>query len=78
MPSLTRTSAIDLAAALRRRKLSARELLDACLAEVDRRDDELGAIVWRDDEAARAAAAEADRRLDAGEDAAPFLGVPIP
>jgi amidase len=78
MSSLTRKPAIELAAALRRRELSARELLDACLGAVDRLDAELGAIVWRDDEAARVSAAEADRRLDAGEDDAPFLGVPIP
>ena len=49
------TPALELAAALRRRELSALELLDACLAAVDARDPELNAIVWRDDEAARAA-----------------------
>jgi amidase len=70
-------SVLDLAAALRARELSAVELLDACLAAVDERNPELNAIVWRDDDAARAAAAEADARLAAGEQA-PFLGVPIP
>ena len=71
------SSAIELAGALRRRQLSAVELLDACLAAVDARNPELNAVTWRNDEQARAAAAEADRRLDAGEQA-PFLGVPIP
>ena len=71
------TPALELAAALRARELSALELLDACLAAVDERNPELNAVVWRDDEAARAAAREADARIAAGEEA-PFLGVPIP
>jgi amidase len=71
------SSALELAAALRRRELSAVELLDACLEAVDERNGELNAVTWRNDDQARASAAEADRRLDAGEEA-PFLGVPIP
>ena len=59
--------ALELAAALRRRELSAVELLDACLAAVDERNPELNAVIWRNDEQARAAAAEADRRLAAGD-----------
>jgi amidase len=70
-------SALDLAAALRAGELSAVELLDSCLAAVDERNPELNAVIWRDDEAARAAARAADARLAAG-DRAPFLGVPIP
>src|ERR1700688_132353 len=69
--------ALELAAALRSGELSAVELLDACLAAVDALDPQLGAVIWRDDEQARAAASEADRRLAAGEEA-PFLGVPLP
>jgi amidase len=71
------SSALDLAAALRARELSAVELLDACLAAVDARNPELNAVVWRDDEAARATARWADEQLAAGADS-PFLGVPIP
>jgi amidase len=71
------TPALELAAALRNRELSAVELLDACLQAVDARDPELNAVTWRNDEQARANAADADRRLAEGEDA-PFLGVPIP
>ncbi|HXR31860.1 MAG TPA: amidase [Solirubrobacterales bacterium] len=71
------SSALDLAAALRAGELSAVELLDACLAAVDERNPQLNAIVWRDDEGARAVAREADARIAAGEEA-PFLGVPIP
>jgi amidase len=69
--------ALELANALRARELSAVELLDTCLAAVDERNPELNAITWRNDEQARSAAADADRRLAAGE-AAPFLGVPLP
>src|SRR3954471_20777306 len=71
------TPALELAAALRRRELSAVELLDACLAVVDARNDEVNAIVWRDDEGARAAARHADAALERGDDAA-FLRVPLP
>ena len=71
------SSALDLAAALRSRELSALELLDACLAAVDEGNPELNAVVWRDDEGARVAARAADERIAAGEEA-PFLGVPIP
>jgi amidase len=80
-PDSPQQPALELAGALRRRELSAVELLDACLAAVDQSNPQLNAIVWRNDEQARAAAAEADRRLDAGEGAdgqAPFLGVPLP
>src|ERR1700722_856237 len=69
--------ALELAAALRRRELSSVELLDSCLAAVEERNPQLNAVVWRNDDDARAAAADADRRLQGGEDA-PFLGVPIP
>jgi amidase len=71
------SSALELADGLRRREISAVELLDACLTAVDERNPELNAVIWRNDDDARAAAEEADRRLAAGEDA-PFLGVPIP
>jgi amidase len=72
------SSALELAGALRARELSAVELLDACLAAVDARNDGLNAVTWRNDEQARADAAAADKRLAEGDDAAPFLGVPIP
>src|SRR5437867_11663755 len=71
------TPALELAAALRRREVSSVELVDACLEAVDARNGDVNAIVWRDDEAARAAARHADEALARGADAA-FLGVPIP
>jgi len=70
-------SVLELAGALRRGELSAVELLDACLEVLDRRNEELNAVIWRNDDDARSAAKEADRRLAAG-DPAPFLGIPLP
>ena len=88
-PDPPQVPALELAAALRRRELSSVELLDACLAAVDELNPQLNAVIWRNDEDARAAAAAADRRLAAGEHSdenphsgtgrqAPFLGVPLP
>ncbi len=77
MSDPTRTPVLELADALRDMELSATELLDACLAEVDRLNGELNAVVYRDDDAVRATARDADERLAAGDDA-PFLGVPMP
>src|SRR5437588_6677045 len=77
MNDLPSRSALELAAALRARELSSLELLDACLAEVNRLNDSLNAVVWRDDETARAEAKAADERLAQGDEA-PFLGVPLP
>ncbi len=71
------TPALELATALRKREVSAVELLDSCLAEVDRLNGDLNEVTWRNDDEARAAAGEADRRLAEGDDAT-FLGVPIP
>jgi amidase len=78
-------SALELAGALRRRELSAVELLDACLEAIDERNPELNAVIWRNDEDARRGAQDADRRLatlsadgPSEEQWAPFLGIPIP
>jgi amidase len=75
--AVTTTSALELAAALRRRELSSVELLDACLEAVDAANGEINAVIWRDDDAARHAAQAADAALARGDDAA-FLGVPLP
>ena len=44
--------ALELADALRRRELSAVELLDACIAAIEERNPELNAVIWRNDEQA--------------------------
>lgn len=79
-PDLTYRSASDLAAAIRDRQLSPVELLDACLARVDALNDRVNAVVWRDEDAARAAARAAADQVAKGDPDAlgPFHGVPIP
>src|SRR3954447_18668973 len=68
---------LQLAAALRTRDFTAVEMLDACLEAVDRMNGDVNAVIWRDDDDARARAKRADERIAAGGDAG-FLGVPIP
>jgi amidase len=67
-------TALELAAAIRDRQLSAREAVDACLAAVDKVNEQVNAVIWRDDERSRADAEAADRRGTPGA----FGGVPIP
>jgi len=53
MASLGPTStALELAGALRRRELSAVELLEQCLVAVEERNPQLNAVIWRNDEEA--------------------------
>jgi amidase len=70
------TGALELAAQIRSGALSPLEALDASLGWIDRLNPALNAVVWRDDDAARADAAEIGRRLAAGEAVGPFAGVP--
>lgn len=71
-------SAVNLAAAVRRRELSPVEIVDAYLARIDRHDAEINALVWRDDEVVRAAAKAAEKAVVDGSDLGAFHGVPIP
>jgi amidase len=64
-------------AALRRREVSSRELLDAQLARVARLDPGLNAVVTLDAERARAAADAADRAASRGAWLGPLHGLPI-
>ncbi len=72
------TSALTTAAAIRAKEVSPLEVLDACLSRVDEVNDRVNAIIWRDDEDARARARAATEAVAKGEDLAPFHGVPIP
>ncbi|MGP8058300.1 MAG: amidase [Acidimicrobiales bacterium] len=75
----TFTPATELAAAIRRRQLSPVELLEQCLDQVDKLNPTLNAVIWRNDDEARATAARTADALAAGvEDLPPFAGVPIP
>lgn len=73
-------AALELAARIRRREVSPLEVLEACLTRVDQRNEVLNAVIWRDDDTARAEAARLTQlvmRSDP-EDLPPFCGVPIP
>ena len=69
--------ATELAALVRKREVSARELLDAHLARIERVDPQVNAIVTLDAEGARAAADAADAALAAGEEVGPLHGLPV-
>ncbi|MGH7897682.1 MAG: amidase family protein, partial [Candidatus Binatia bacterium] len=69
--------AIELAAALRRREVGSRELLDHYLDRVERLNPALNAIVTLDVERARRRADEADRALARGEARGPLHGLPM-
>jgi len=71
-------SAVDLAAAIRKRELSPVEVVEAYLRRIDRLDELVGAFVWRNDEAVRVAAHRAEKAVLDGSDLPPFHGVPIP
>jgi amidase len=74
---LWRETASALAEKIRRRELSATEVVRAHLARIDEANPELNAIVTLDREGALTAAEEADRRLARGETAGPLHGLPI-
>lgn len=67
----------ELARLLRRRELSAGDLLDLYLERVDRLDPRLNAVVVRIDDDARHRARAADEALARGEVWGPLHGVPI-
>jgi amidase len=75
----TFASAVDVAAAIRIRTISPVEVLDACLGHVDKLNPELNAVIWRNDEEARAEAqALSDALVSGVVEPGPFAGVPIP
>lgn len=70
-------SASELAGDLVARRLRATEVVAACLARIDEVNPGLNAICTLDGEAALAAAADCDRRLEAGVSPRPLEGVPF-
>jgi amidase len=69
--------ATELAAMVRAREVSARELLEAHLARIERVNPAVNAVVTLDAEGARAAADAADAVLAAGEPVGPLHGLPV-
>ena len=77
MDDLAFASTTELAARIRRRKVSATELLDAYLERIARYNPSLNAIVTLDEERARKRAREADTALARDERWGPLHGVPM-
>ena len=70
------STARAMAEAVRRREISARELLDLHLARIAERNPQLNAIVSLDEERARAGAAAADEASARGDATGPLHGLP--
>ena len=70
-------SAVELAARLRRRDVSAREVLDAHLAQIERVNPRVNAIVTLAADRAKADAARADDAIARGASLGPLHGLPI-
>src|SRR5258705_8551437 len=70
------SSVSALAGAIRTKQISASEALDAHLAQIERHNGALNAVVIRDDAAARQRARAADAALARGELWGPLHGVP--
>ncbi len=77
MHDLAFRTALDLAAAIRRREIGSRELLEHYLARFERLNPMINAVVTLDAEHARQRADEADRALARGEAHGPLHGVPM-
>ncbi|GAA4371407.1 amidase [Nocardioides caricicola] len=71
------STARDQAAAVRRREISARELLDLHLERIAERNPQLNAIVSLDEDRAREGAAAADQALATGAEIGPLHGLPF-
>src|SRR6478672_10821814 len=74
--ALTTLTIAEARAVLDRRELSSAELTDAHLARIAAVDDRVHAFLHTMGDVARAQAAEADRRIAAG-DTAPLTGIPV-
>ncbi len=74
---LTALSATELAARIRRKEVSAREVLEAHLTRIDRVNPQVNAIVTLVPDMARAWAKAADERQARGEPLGPLHGLPI-
>src|ERR1041384_6218605 len=70
-------SATELASLIRRKKVSALELLDHFLARIEKHNPKLDALSWMDREGARKRAKAADVALKKGKRAGPLHGVPM-
>jgi aspartyl-tRNA(Asn)/glutamyl-tRNA(Gln) amidotransferase subunit A len=74
---LTFRPAVELLAELESRRLSARELVEACLAQIQRYDPVIRAFLLVDAEAALAQARQIDERRARGEPVGKLAGLPV-
>jgi amidase len=70
-------TALETAAALREKGISARELMALTYQRIDRHNPALNAIVWQDRERAMQRATQADEALSAGTSRGALHGVPV-
>ncbi len=77
MTELFRRSAVDLAGMIRAREISARELLDSCLARIEAVNPDLNAIVTLVPEIAHERAVAADQAIADGDALGPLHGLPV-
>lgn len=76
-PDLATATTVQLIRALERREVSSIELLDAMLANIERMNPAVNAVVAMDMERARAEATAADNSRAAGEKCGPLHGLPM-
>ena len=76
-PDIVFSSAIDLAASIKARRVSAVEVLDAHLKQIDAHNQTLNAVVTLDADRARANAKAADDAIAHGDSTGPLHGVPF-
>ncbi|MBT4487341.1 MAG: amidase [Rhodospirillaceae bacterium] len=77
MSELHFATAVELAAKIKAKEISAVELLDHYLDRVEKYNPALNAIIWMDVEGSRARAKAADDALARGEDWGPLHGLPM-
>jgi amidase len=77
MEDLWRLSATDVAAAVRAKKVSAREVAQAALARLDAVNPRINAVIEHRPEQVLAQAAVVDAAISRGEEPGPLAGVPV-
>jgi amidase len=77
MEEILSASALSLGRAIRARRVSSAEVVDAYLQRIDQVNPAINAVVQRVDERARAEARAADDALGRGKTGGPFHGVPF-
>jgi aspartyl-tRNA(Asn)/glutamyl-tRNA(Gln) amidotransferase subunit A len=77
MSGLTSMGMAEIASAIKEKRTSATEVVEAHLSRIDEKDGAIGAFLARADDNARSEAKEIDARVARGEDPGPLAGVPI-